>query len=139
MAQPVDPDQIITNAADAIVSGGTLDPAALKLAAGWATRQAADGDCRDVLRLIVLVAADQFKAAQHLLVDMSFGDEGGAAGATATVDPLDGMLSGAATQSATTARPTPPPGRSAASSNTAQQSGGGQGAGGSGRQRRGKS
>ena len=79
MAQQ-DPEQIISAAAEAIVAEEPLEIRQLTQTAGWAVKLAGDGGDVDTLNLYILIAAGRLREAQHLLVDMSFGDIGDDAG-----------------------------------------------------------
>lgn len=91
--QSVDPTQTINDAAAAIAAGKSVDLVTLKAAAGWTTRLAGANEDENTMRLITLIGAQDYQSALHLLVDLSFGDDG-AQTTSADDDGLDDMLGG---------------------------------------------
>lgn len=111
MAQPVDPTQLIADAAAKIENGDTVDENTRYQAAGFSAQQAMkDGDT-DLLDLIVLVYTGRWRAAFALLAKMAFATAHSAA-PTGSQDPFGPLThaGGGSTSSNTAQQPAAQPG-----------------------------
>ena len=97
MAQPIDSEQVVKTAADAIVGGTALDGPTLYAAAGHAVLLADQENNLEFLKLVALIKAGKYVQANALLMELAVG---AGSGSTASTDPLANLLAGAAGSSA---------------------------------------